>query len=515
MTLRQKWISLGWAGSVAVAMNLWDARDYVILLRGFRGVAWAVAPLLASLAAGWIAGGQSDNWARTRWRELAYLWLLVEGAVWLGIAYFRDWTGLFYGCLIFLVLTLALIRPILKPGPIPASIAHTLALVLALLPALDQVLYRPVHTRELPPGAVALPVARRGEPAFLDVSNAPRFYSFAAARGDPSSFALWWQVSMAAMRQLIHDISEPAINFSLSIRLRPGSVGRFFDSTIPINSRGFRGPEIASKKGKRFRIVALGESTTFGLTMRPGDKPWPELLTAMIRDRLKPDRPVEVINAGVPGWDLEDNDRRLVTDILPLHPDLIISYHGYNGFLMIDGSFPHPWGPPPPAFPSRPLRLAADLEYRFMLRAFLRAQIPVAPRDPEPIVPLRTRYAAAYRRLIAFAATNHIQLALADFSMAINDHSNARQVDFYRACGWGSLCVRHHANAIHTTIVRELAAQNPDVIFVDTQAGLDGNPEDFIDLVHLTQHGRDRLAENMFRGLRAALEHDLPTPAGQ
>jgi hypothetical protein len=37
---------------------------------------------------------------------------------------------------------------------------------------------------------------------------------------------------------------------------------------------------------------------------------------------------------------LKANIWRLTAEILPLHPDMIISYHGYNGFGMIRGIVP-------------------------------------------------------------------------------------------------------------------------------------------------------------------------------
>src|SRR6185436_18195770 len=97
----------------------------------------------------------------------------------------------------------------------------------------------------------------------------------------------------------------------LPFRLRPGSEGRLFNSRVSINSLGFRGKEIARDKGDAYRIVILGESTTFGATMNQEDKPWPEVLEQTIRDRLKPSRPVEVVNAGVPAYTLLHNLSRL------------------------------------------------------------------------------------------------------------------------------------------------------------------------------------------------------------
>jgi hypothetical protein len=51
--------------------------------------------------------------------------------------------------------------------------------------------------------------------------------------------------------------------------------------------------------------------------MNADDKPWPELLEQFIHERLKPKRPVEVINAGIPAFTLPDSLTRLGSDILP------------------------------------------------------------------------------------------------------------------------------------------------------------------------------------------------------
>jgi lysophospholipase L1-like esterase len=293
-------------------------------------------------------------------------------------------------------------------------------------------------------------------------------------------------------------------------RLRPGGRATLLECPISINSRGFREREIAVPKKNVYRIVCLGESTTFGITIRKTDRPWPELLEEMINDRLKPSRRVEVINAGMPGWDLSANLGRLRSEILPLEPDMIISYHGYNGFGMIDSSFPPVSAPPLPPYHNRPLRLLGDLEYQLEVNAFMRKFKPDGSRETtRRLPPLETRYAYCYRQLIAFTETNHIRLALANFCMAIDDKSDRNLVNFYSGFGAGSMCVRTGVNAIHSEIVRQLTAQNPEVSFIDTHPGLESAHSQFIDIVHLTQEGRRRLAENMFAGIRQQLEKDL------
>jgi lysophospholipase L1-like esterase len=345
------------------------------------------------------------------------------------------------------------------------------------------------------------------------VQNARRFYSYDEAHGDPAAFAVWWSYfSSGFTRAAQGGLFEPMPGRHPPLRLRPGARVAFLDCPISINSRGFRGREIAVPKGAAYRIVCLGESTTFGMTFRKDDRPWPEVLEQMINDRLKPSRPVEVVNAGVPAADLSQNVARLLPDILPLRPDMIISYHGYNGFRMIDSSLPPSNGPPLPPYPRRVLRLEADLEYRLKVRSFLRQYLPGAPRDASSSTPpLQTQYADCYRQLIAFTQSNHIRLALANFCMAIDETSDQKVINFYTEFGSGILCARTHVNAIHSQIVRQLAEQNPGVCFIDTHPGLETELGKYVDIVHFTQEGRQQLAENIFAAIRQQLEGDVGT----
>jgi len=199
-------------------------------------------------------------------------------------------------------------------------------------------------------------------------------------------------------------------------------------------------------------------------------------------------------------------------DILPLKPDMIISYHGFNGFRFVDPSIPSVAGAAPPAYAQRALQLLGDAEFKFktMLynqrRAANQSQVSHLTTDP-----MTSEYARAYRQLIELAATNHIKLVLADFSMAVNRESDSKVVEFYRrgipvAPSWAI-----GANEAHTTIVETLARENPQVCFVDTQPALDGKYDDYIDLVHFSEEGEHAMAETMFAGIKPVLEKELST----
>lgn len=436
--------------------------------------------IVAGLMAGafWLSG--------SRWKGLAVIWSFLAVLISLVVGYRDDRDALFFLGILGAILLLIIVRPLFNLSSLGIQVRNTLLLIFVGLPVAD---------------------------CFVRINMEPatwsQWYSYHGANGNPASFALWWQEYQTQAKTLLNDLFDKDPNSWVEKRIRPNSHTTFFRSDISINSKGFRGAEISSDKGDTYRIVAMGESTTFGMTLAPEDKPWPDLLEQMIRDRLKPRRPVEVINAGVPGYSLAQNLDRMQGHILPLKPDMIISYHGYNGFTDIDSTLPPPQGPTGPVFEARPLNLLAICEYRIKMILFRRQYVVLSPRHRfRPESPLQTGYAGAYRQLIAVAKANQIRLALANYSMAVNSNSAPGVTAFY-ASVFDKLDRDIKVNEIHSTIVRELAAQNPEVCLIDTHPHLDGENEKFIDLMHFTQAGRQQLAENIFAGIQNVLEKDL------
>ena len=134
----------------------------------------------------------------------------------------------------------------------------------------------------------------------LVATTAAPTYSYRAAHANPTAFATWW---FYYLNEWIREdgiraaIDAPDPQKKLPFVSVPGSSGRMFDTTIHINNLGFRGPDMARDKGDAFRIVALGESQTFGPTLRDGEKPWPELLQDLFDQHASCGRKIEVINA--------------------------------------------------------------------------------------------------------------------------------------------------------------------------------------------------------------------------
>jgi lysophospholipase L1-like esterase len=430
-----------------------------------------------------------DN-PRRNWKALSVVWALVTGLTWVSVAYGSNLQGHFYAAVLFNLGVLIAAKVLFRMPLWLTQIANTLIVLLVGLPLTDLIL----------------------KPSYrLDEGPDPRkrLFSFAEARKNPTAFAHWWHYFLREHHVLQKGICTPDTNGSAPFRLQPDSDGRMFESRIHINHLGFRGPEIPLAKGDAYRIVTLGESTTFGYTMCVNDLSWPSVLEQMIMHHLRPTRRVQVINAGIPGYTLQNNLDRLSGEILALKPDMIISYHGINGFNWLIPSLPRVTGPAPPAYAARPLKLLADCEYRLKTTIYRRrhnARQPEAAAVPANL--METRYARCYRELIEVARSNRVRLVLANYSMAVNARSDMDVIAFYRA-GFPQVLSQIRANELHSRIVEALSRQHPGVIFVDTHPRLDGQHGKFIDLVHFTQEGRNDLAATIFLAVETVLERDL------
>jgi lysophospholipase L1-like esterase len=99
------------------------------------------------------------------------------------------------------------------------------------------------------------------------------------------------------------------------------------------NSLGYRGPEISVPKPEDgYRIVLLGGSSVYTVKVLDNLETFPVRLQAILRDKFNHPS-VEVINAGVAGYNSWESLINLQFRVLDLDPDLIIIYHGTNDVL--------------------------------------------------------------------------------------------------------------------------------------------------------------------------------------
>jgi lysophospholipase L1-like esterase len=104
-------------------------------------------------------------------------------------------------------------------------------------------------------------------------------------------------------------------------RIAPGFRGRItnqaeFDTEVVTDSQGLRGPEVGPKPAGGLRILAIGDSFTFGVGARQ-DETWPARL-----ERRMPN--VQVLNAGAPGFGVPDEVAWFEAHGAGLQPDAVV-----------------------------------------------------------------------------------------------------------------------------------------------------------------------------------------------
>ena len=96
------------------------------------------------------------------------------------------------------------------------------------------------------------------------------------------------------------------------------------------NALGYRGRDInIEKPDSVFRIVCLGGSTTYSVYIRDDQKAYPFLVEKNLKEKYG-HRNLQIINAGVPGYNSWESLINLQFRVLDLQPDMIIIYHGTN-----------------------------------------------------------------------------------------------------------------------------------------------------------------------------------------
>ncbi|HVS00575.1 MAG TPA: SGNH/GDSL hydrolase family protein [Thermoanaerobaculia bacterium] len=109
---------------------------------------------------------------------------------------------------------------------------------------------------------------------------------------------------------------------------RPGAAAVVFGKSAALNRLGYRSPERPRAKppGVR-RVVAAGGSTTFDVLADDNGATWPSRLEERLRAS---GRPVEVWNAGFPGWTTLESLISLAIRDVDLAPDVVLLYHAVN-----------------------------------------------------------------------------------------------------------------------------------------------------------------------------------------
>lgn len=136
----------------------------------------------------------------------------------------------------------------------------------------------------------------------------------------------------------------------LVFRHKPSWETRYGDVLVTYNERGLRDHPILPKADEEYRILALGDSVTFGWGVDQ-DKTFVARLESLLQGRLH--RPVRVINSGVGGYNTVQEVTYFKQEGIALQPDLVLLTYVQNDIEVERGPFDpwaqsSPWGKPFP-----------------------------------------------------------------------------------------------------------------------------------------------------------------------
>jgi lysophospholipase L1-like esterase len=317
----------------------------------------------------------------------------------------------------------------------------------------------------------------------------------------------------AAVRVWVYFFREPAERFDIesgTFVLVPGVHPRLGADSVVVNSRGFVGAEFDDPPPPgTVRIVTIGDSCTFGdgtpLKTYPGQ----------LERRLNGpgSRRHQVINAGIEGLNSELALRRLVTRVLPLRPDVVTVYIGWNDLMKFD---------PAGQREAPGLATAARLMDGLWLIKALRKVVfyHVRPRVLTPLTgsasrtgvfrtyrpavfedTLRTLVETARKagpRVVVFTLPSVVSM-----DMTVDDLRRANVVFPYFPSAY-SVGDFIDLIAAYNQSIRKVALEQ-EVVLVDLAAEIDGRPDRralFFDTMHPNQAGKELIADILSRRLQ-------------
>lgn len=113
----------------------------------------------------------------------------------------------------------------------------------------------------------------------------------------------------------------------LVFRHKPSWETSYGDVLVTYNERGLRDRPILPKAAEEYRILALGDSVTFGWGVDQ-DKIFPVRLESLLQRHLH--RPVRVINSGVAGYNTVQEVTYFKQEGIALQPDLVMLTYVQN-----------------------------------------------------------------------------------------------------------------------------------------------------------------------------------------
>jgi lysophospholipase L1-like esterase len=316
--------------------------------------------------------------------------------------------------------------------------------------------------------------------------------------------------------QLMEQQSNYVVDTATGLKLlRPNGLLVRNKLYIRSNSLGLRGNELIVNRGPHgLRVAVVGASTVMGVSAPDNEHTFPALLEQRLREQM-PGTTLEVVNAGIAGYTLDDEQAMLAKRVLPLNPDLIVLYPGNNDFAPYCN--PPRWRAPPalqglPQFGLPEWWMSDDLVLSTTER--LRIAPPVVTPDRDPDEMDMSAYRARVASLIETAASHGSIVLVATVARSFRPEQPRELQESLSAEIRASLrCFSvdglHRLFDRHNVILKS-AAVAANVAVLDLDRMIPGGSTYFASTTHFAEAGEIAAADALAEFIR---DHRLLDPA--
>lgn len=286
---------------------------------------------------------------------------------------------------------------------------------------------------------------------------------------------------------------------------------------VHLNALGFRGREVACpKRAGTVRVVCLGGSTTFDINATSDDTAWPARLEAKLH--AKGHAGVEVVNAGLGGY---RTDHSLVpaywSNVEAVEPDVVVVYHATNdvaraatelaGVAQVGSAAARP-----PSLATRTLKGITDWSL-LAYKVWLVWDGLTSPPESEGRTATFPASALAefeknLREIVRRSKAKGARVALATFALRwradqpLEKQRTLAAGAFSIYTGLSIAGINDAFRLANATIARVAAEEG--CVLVPVAEELSGEPAYFLDIMHFSPEGSDRMATVVGEALERA-----------
>ena len=261
---------------------------------------------------------------------------------------------------------------------------------------------------------------------------------------------------------------------------------------ISTNSLGLRGSEVKSGDVEHRRIAVVGGSSVFGYLVSDGQE-----ACRLLEHRLRAGDPnVEVINAGVPGYNLFQTTIRYQETVAPLSPDVVVVYLGWNDLVYLTGAQSPDQSRAGSCAASWERLAAGSVLYGFVVHRLLgRTAVfnPPAELSIDVTEPGAAQFRENLNRLADEVSAGGAELIVCSQASLAHRNASDSALQHVGSDREHAESVVHLAEWLRDNLKR--FAESRSVRFIDVYNLIQPTEENLGDVIHLTAHGEEQLAE--------------------